>query len=90
MAAMDLMPEINRLPEGYSEGLYQGRRYGITKTCFNGGRSVKVFARALGGTELVSLNGYLTAGGEVVKPCEMPLAKVAAFLHGVQPLPTRR
>ena len=71
---------INRLPEGYSEGLYQKRKYGITKTSFNSGKSSKVFARELGGRDFISLNFYRTSQKELLKPCEMPAAKVLDFL----------
>lgn len=78
-----LLQAIERLPEGFSEGLYQGVRYGITRTTFTQGRSFKVYAKALGGTDFISLNYYRTAQGEQLKPCEMPEAKVVAFLLGV-------
>ncbi|MES3011345.1 MAG: peptide methionine sulfoxide reductase [Pseudomonadota bacterium] len=78
-----LLADIERLPEGYAEGLYQGVRYGITKTTFTQGRSFKVYARALNGTDFISLNYYRTARTELLKPCEMPEAKVVAFLQGV-------
>lgn len=85
-ASPALAPFLLRLPEGYSEGMYQGHRYRLEKTTFNGGRSLKFYARALDGTDFVSLNLYLLASGEAVKPCEMPEEKVRAFLLGVMPL----
>ena len=83
---MLLAAYLARLPEGYSEGMFNGHRYRLEKTTFNGGRSVKFYARALDGTDFVSLNLYLLARGESVKPCEMPLAKVQDFLARVVPL----
>lgn len=85
-ASPALAPFLLRLPEGYSEGVYQGHRYRLEKTTFNGGRSLKFYARALDGTDFVSLNLYLLASGEAVKPCEMPEEKVRSFLMGVVPL----
>lgn len=78
-----LLEAIERLPEGFSEGLYQGVRYGITRTTFTQGRSYKVYAQALGGSDFISLNFYRTARTDLLKPCEMPEAKVVAFLQGV-------
>ena len=78
---------VQKLPEGYCEGLYQGTRYGITRTSFNQGKSSKVYAKALGGTDFVSLNYYRTARQEVLKPCEMPQAKVLDFLQQVVVVP---
>lgn len=75
---------IDRLPLGYSEGWYQGVKYGITKTVFNSGRSSKVFARELGGNGFISLNLYETSQQTILKPCEMPEAKVIAFLKKVE------
>lgn len=81
-----LADALARLPEGYSEGMFDGHRYRLEKITFNGGRSVKFYARALDGTDFVSLNLYHLAAGEVVKPCEMPEAKVRDFLARVHPL----
>ncbi|PHQ30162.1 MAG: peptide methionine sulfoxide reductase [Leeuwenhoekiella sp.] len=75
---------ISRIPEGYSEGSYNDRKYGITRTDFNAGKSLKVYAEELGGTDFISLNYYETRTGELLKPCEMPEAKVIAFLKEVK------
>lgn len=74
---------IDRLPEGYSEGIYQGRKYGISKTTFNQGKSSKVFAEELGGNDFISLNFYQTSKKDLLKPCEMPTSKVLEFLTEV-------
>jgi peptide-methionine (S)-S-oxide reductase len=71
-----------RLPDGYSVAWRGGRRYGVTKTGFPDGRSWKLYAEELGGTVVVSANLYLTDGGEVLRPCEMPREKVIEFLEG--------
>jgi hypothetical protein len=76
---------IAHLPEGYSEGIYLGRRYRIQKTTHAGGRSVKLFAQDLGGRDFISLNLYHLARGNLVKPCEMPEAKVRDFVLRVMP-----
>ena len=77
---------VMRFPEGYSEGVYNEKRYAITKTTYNDGRSFKLYAEALGGTDYVSLNLYCTATTEHLKPCEMPVDKVLHFLRNVSPL----
>ena len=71
------------LPEGYSEGVYKGRKYGITKNTFNQGHSFKVYAEELGGTNFISLNYFLTRNRGLLKPCEMPDRKVIDFLENV-------
>ncbi len=77
---------IKDLPEGYSEGMYMKKKYGITKASFNKGKSFKVYAKELGGTDFISLNYYLTSTEEKLKPCEMPDEKVLHFLHNVEPI----
>ena len=74
---------IDRIPVGYSEGHFRSLRYGISKTIFNGGRSCKIFAEELGGTDFISLNFYQTSTQELLKPCEMPEQKVLDFLRDV-------
>ncbi len=79
-----LIEHISHIQEGYSEGLYQGKKYGITKTVFNDGKSFKVYAKELGGNDFISLNYYVTACGEKLRPCEMPERKVVHFLRNVE------
>ena len=75
---------LDLIPEGYCEGLYHGRRYALQKTSHAGGRSLKLFARDLGGTDFISLNLYHLASGDLLKPCEMPEVKVREFVLGVR------
>ena len=79
---MDLGELVDALPEGWSEVTYAGRRYGLTKITHAGGRSSSVYAEQLGGADVVSANVYRTTSGDVLKPCEMPAAKVLDFLRG--------
>jgi hypothetical protein len=74
---------LDAIPDGYSEGTFQGRRYRIEKTLFAGGRSAKLVARELGGNDYISLNHYRLGNGDRLKPCEMAEAKVRAFVTGV-------
>jgi hypothetical protein len=79
-----LLDFIHKLPVGYSEVLYAGRKYGLTRTDFNNGMSIKVYAEELGGTNFISLNYYITSSKELLKPCEMPEEKVIHFLKNLQ------
>lgn len=76
---------LNAIPEGHSLGLYQGRRWRVEKTSHAEGRSLKLYGHDLSGPDFVSLNLYHLAAGDVLKPCEMPEAKVRAFVLGFQP-----
>ncbi|MEL4307004.1 peptide methionine sulfoxide reductase [Joostella sp. CR20] len=75
-----ILERIQNLPVGYSEVMYQQKKYGVTRTDFNNGKSIKVYAEELGGNDFISLNFYSTQTAESLKPCEMPEAKVIHFL----------
>ena len=72
---------VEQLPSGYSEVYFDGSRYGMTKSAYASGKSVKVYARQLGGTDYISFNYYTTDDSDYLKPCEMPEAKVVDFLN---------
>lgn len=75
---------IDSLPLGYSKVRYRQRTYGVTKTVFDASRSAKVFGEELGGTDFVSFNFYRTTKGNKLRPCEMPVQKVLAFLKSME------
>lgn len=81
---MSILQQLHQIPLGYSEVLYQGKKYSVTRKDFNNGKSTKVFAEELGGTDFISFNWYLTQKGEQFKPCEMPKEKVIDFLKNSQ------
>ncbi|WP_149276245.1 peptide methionine sulfoxide reductase [Pareuzebyella sediminis] len=78
-----LVYHIDRIAEGYSEGLYHGKKFGIVKSVFNNGKSSKVYAKELGGNNFISLNYYITKNNHKLKPCEMSDEKVINFLRHV-------
>ena len=74
------------LPRGYFTARYAGRRYGVSLSAHANGRSMKLYAEELGGTDRVSLNIYAPPSGPpALKPCEMPVDKVTAFVLGAEP-----
>ena len=79
-----LLNFIQKIPEGYSEGILSNKKYGISKKTFNKGKSFKIYAEELGGNDFVSLNYYVTNKNELLKPCEMPEQKVVDFLTKVR------
>ncbi len=81
---MRLLDYIQLIPNGYSEVLYQQKKYGVTRSNFNNGKSIKVFAEELGGNDFISLNYYITSTSESLKPCEMPEQKVIDFLKSIE------
>jgi hypothetical protein len=77
---------LRRLAEGYGEGVYEGRRYGVTVRRSADGRRNSLFARELAGTDIVSFNLYRTASDRaLLKPCEMSSDKVVAFVLEFRP-----
>ena len=85
----------NRLhawPRGYFTARYDGKRYGVSNTAHTNGRSFKLFAEELGGSDRISLNIYRPdrAAEPALRPCEMPVDKVTAFIIGAEPEQTVR
>lgn len=75
---------FDALPQGSFTGLFNGRRYVVTRQDFSGGQSQKLVAEELGGTDYISLNLYRLASGARLKPCEMPARKVVDFVLNLQ------
>lgn len=74
---------IQAIPKGYSEVFFEDKRYGLSRTDFNSGKSIKVYAEELGGNNFISFNYYSTSTQNQLKPCEMPVEKVLQFLNGI-------
>lgn len=78
--------QLSKLPDGYSEGHFEHARYGVTISRSADGRRNSLYAEQLGGNDMISFNLYFGAGGEpILKPCEMPAAKVISFVAGFEP-----
>lgn len=75
----DVAALFDRMPVGWSRRRYRGRTYGVTRTVRSDGRIQNIFAEELGGSDVISANLYLR---RQFRPCEMPAAKVLAFLSG--------
>ena len=58
MESDDFEPAPEALPEGYSEGVYEGRRYSVSFRRSDNGRRNSLFARELAGTDITSFNLY--------------------------------
>ena len=82
----DLASLFLRVPIGWSEVIYEGRRYGVTRSVAADGRAWAIYGEELGGRDVISSNLYLTADGQRLRPCEMPAAKVVDFLAGLEPI----
>jgi hypothetical protein len=78
-----ILNHIKYISNGYSDGTYNSRTYGITKAIFNNGNSFKIYGKELGGNDFVSLNYYVTKDNNLRKPSEMAEHKVVDFLKNV-------
>jgi hypothetical protein len=77
-----------KLATGYSEGFYEGQRFGLIVRRSGDGRRNSLFARELAGTNIVSFNLYrVSSDGTLLKPCEMSAETVVAFVLDFRPDP---
>lgn len=83
-----ILNQIQNIPEGYSEVMYNHKKYGLVKETFNDQKSFKIYAEELGGKDFISLNFYKMSHKNVLKPCEMPKDKVIHFLNNHQTIST--
>lgn len=74
-----------RLPLGTFRGRAMDKTWLVTRSLFVGGASEKLVARALDGSDYISMNLYRLEAGPRLKPCEMPAAKVARFVLDLVP-----
>ncbi|MEM6760643.1 MAG: hypothetical protein AAF601_14290 [Pseudomonadota bacterium] len=81
----DIAAALANLPTGTFRGTAAGRRYVVTKSVLNAGRTTKLVAEELGGRDYISLNFYVLASGVRLKPCEMSEAKVTSFILALCP-----
>ncbi|MEO8756988.1 MAG: hypothetical protein ABI398_04445 [Devosia sp.] len=78
--------KLNAWPHGYFTARFEGRRYCVSNTIHTSGRSMRLYAEELGGADRISLNIYAPPHGDpVLRPCEMPVDKVTAFVLGAVP-----
>ena len=82
--AAELDRLIARVPEGWSEVSFAGRRYGLTRRTHGEERIVTIYAEELGGIDVVSANIYRLPSGDQLKACEMPDEKVLDFLRSFE------
>jgi hypothetical protein len=63
MESDDFEAALAALPEGYSEGIYEGRRYGVSFRRSDDERRNSLFARELAGTDIACFNLYRLGSG---------------------------
>ena len=73
------------LPEGACDVIFHSRRYLLTIERVAKGRITKLYARELGGRDIVSGNYFATVRNGLLKPCEMSPKKVVDFVLELEP-----
>ena len=84
----ELAELVARVPPGWTEVGYAGASWGLTRTDHARGATSTLYAEQLGGPAFVSANVWHTRGGDVLRPCEMPIGTVLEFLRGWTPAVT--
>lgn len=80
------LEKVAALPSGYSEGVFNNARYGVTLQVSQDGKRIWLFGEELGGLDRISFNLYhLRSGEHRLKPCEMSATKVTDFVMGYAP-----
>ncbi len=84
--AEDFLTAFFALPTGTFSGRADAKRYVASRQVLAGGKSHKLVAHELGGTDYISLNLYQTRNsGALLRPCEMPARKVVDFVLALIP-----
>lgn len=77
---MSFADKLSKFPVGTFRGRALDKDWIVTRSLVSGGKGEKLVAEALDGSDYISLNLYHLASGDLLKPCEMPEAKVRAFV----------
>ena len=75
---------LQALPDGAYSVFYEQRRYLLNKQTLLNGKLIKIYAKELGGNDIVSGNYYTTIKDGLLKPCEMSEEKVIEFITQVK------
>ncbi len=80
MNETEFYTKLLALPNGANDVFYQKKRYLLQKQTLLNEKLIKIYAKELGGNDIVSGNYYPTMKGGMLKPCEMSDAKVIDFV----------
>ena len=75
---------LKELPTGSFYAYYNSKKYLVTKELYSNGKIIKLFARELGGVDIVSGNYFTPIKGGLLKPCEMSDKKVINFVLNLE------
>ncbi len=75
---------LQALPNGAYDVFYNNRRYLLNKKTLLNSKLIKIYAKELGGNDIVSGNYYTTIKDGLLKPCEMSEKKVIEFINKIR------
>ena len=76
--------KIKELPLGSYFVYYKDKKYLLNKSIYSHNRVIKIFAKCLSNSDIVSANYFLTIKSGLLKPCEMEKAKVIDFIKALK------
>ncbi len=80
MNETEFYTKLLAFPNGANDVYYLGKRYLLRKETLLKGKLLKVYAKELGGNNIISGNYYPTIKSGMLKPCEMSDKKVIDFI----------
>jgi hypothetical protein len=76
--------KLQALPDGAYDIFYKQKHYLLNKQTLLNGKLIKIYAKELGGNDIVSGNYYTTIKDGLLKPCEMSKKKVIEFINEIK------
>ena len=80
MNSTEFYKKLKALPNGANDVFYNNKRYLLRKETLLNGKLLKIYAKELGGNDVVSGNYYPSIKNGTLKPCEMSDEKVIEFV----------
>ena len=84
MNSTQFYKKLQQLPDGANDVFYKGKRYLLRKETLLNDKLIKLYAKELGGNDIISGNYYPTIKGGTLKPFEMSDIKVIEFVLRVE------
>ena len=80
MNSTEFYKKLKALPNGANDIFYNNKRYLLRKETLLNGKLLKIYAKELGGNDIVSGNYYSSIKNGTLKLCEMSDEKVIEFV----------
>jgi len=76
--------KLKTMPNGAYFVIYNDKKYLLNKETLLNDKLIKIYAKEMGGNDIVSGNYYITIKNGTLKPCEMSEKKVIDFILGLK------